>query len=116
MEERWSSLGELTAAVASHAAAPARAHLRAIKNRQRGITEENSQDSDKHGRRDSKRVSLITDKELFHVSFLFLQRVLCLIIFMVLITFFWNIFCYTLLKLANETLAGLLKGCFCSAP
>ncbi|KAG4984459.1 hypothetical protein JHK87_029208 [Glycine soja] len=55
VEERWSSLGELTAAVASHAAAPARAHLRAIKNRQRGITEENSQDSDKLGRRDSKR-------------------------------------------------------------
>ncbi|KAK7343465.1 hypothetical protein VNO77_12230 [Canavalia gladiata] len=55
VEERWSSVGELTVSVASHAAAPARAHLRAIKNRQRGITEENSPDSDKHGRRHSKR-------------------------------------------------------------
>ncbi|KAK7390931.1 hypothetical protein VNO78_19143 [Psophocarpus tetragonolobus] len=55
VEERWGSLGELTASVASHAAAPARAHLRAIKNRQRGKTEENSPDSDKHGRNDSKR-------------------------------------------------------------
>ncbi|KAG4918818.1 hypothetical protein JHK85_057099 [Glycine max] len=50
-----SLVGDGGATVASHAAAPARAHLRAIKNRQRGITEENSQDSDKHGRRDSKR-------------------------------------------------------------
>ncbi|KAJ1377694.1 putative CWF19-like protein 2 isoform X2, partial [Sesbania bispinosa] len=55
VEERWGSLGELTASVASHAAAPARAHLRAIKNRQRGITEENSPDSDKPIERDSKR-------------------------------------------------------------
>ncbi|RDX63717.1 CWF19-like protein 2, partial [Mucuna pruriens] len=55
VEERWSSLAELTASVASHAAAPVRAHLRAIKNRQRGITEENSPDYDKHGQRDSKR-------------------------------------------------------------
>ncbi|TKY50947.1 CWF19 protein 2 [Spatholobus suberectus] len=55
VEERWGSLGELTASVASHAAAPARAHLRAIKNRQRGITVENSPDSDKRGQRDSKR-------------------------------------------------------------
>lgn len=57
MGERWGSLGELTASVASHAAAPARAHLRAIKSRQRGITDENSPDSDKRGRRDSKRVT-----------------------------------------------------------
>ncbi|XP_073224129.1 uncharacterized protein [Cicer arietinum] len=53
--ERWGSLGELTASVASKAAAPARAHLRAIKSRQRGVTEENSQDSDKTIQRDSKR-------------------------------------------------------------
>ncbi|KAG5074890.1 hypothetical protein JHK84_056121 [Glycine max] len=66
VEERWSSLGELTAAVASHAAAPARAHLRAIKNRQRGITEENSQDSDKHGRRDSKRQDYLKDVSVRH--------------------------------------------------
>ncbi|KAK2458581.1 zinc finger CCCH domain-containing protein [Trifolium repens] len=53
--ERWGSLGELTASVASKAAAPARAHLRAIKSRQRGVTEENSPDYDKHIRRDSKK-------------------------------------------------------------
>ncbi|XP_020206031.1 CWF19-like protein 2 [Cajanus cajan] len=55
VEERWGSVGDLTVSVASHTAAPARAHLCAIKNRQRGITEENSPDSDKLGRRDSKR-------------------------------------------------------------
>ncbi|PNX92720.1 cwf19-like protein 2-like, partial [Trifolium pratense] len=53
--ERWGSLGELTASVASKAAAPARAHLRAIKSRQRGVTEENSPDYDKPIQRDSKR-------------------------------------------------------------
>lgn len=72
MGERWGSLGDLTASVASQAAAPARAHLRAIKSRQRGATEENSTDSDKPIRCDSKRVTLRTDKELFHVSFCFL--------------------------------------------
>ncbi|XP_061365869.1 uncharacterized protein LOC133309144 [Gastrolobium bilobum] len=55
VQERWGSLGELTASVASHAAAPARAHLRAIKSRQRGTTEENSPNSDKYSRRDSRR-------------------------------------------------------------
>ncbi|CAL0320768.1 unnamed protein product [Lupinus luteus] len=53
--ERWGSLGELTASVASHAAAPSRAHLHAIKSRQRGINEEKSPDSDKHKRRNSTR-------------------------------------------------------------
>lgn len=53
--ERWGSLGELTASVASKAAAPARAHLHAIRSRQRGVTEENSPDSDKPIQRDSKR-------------------------------------------------------------
>ncbi|KAK7290084.1 hypothetical protein RIF29_04255 [Crotalaria pallida] len=55
VEERWGSLGELTASVASNAAAPSRAHLHAIKNRQRGLTEENLPDSDKQSRRNSKR-------------------------------------------------------------
>lgn len=72
MAERWGSLGELTASVASHAAAPARAHLRAIKSRQRGATEENSPDTDKHSRRDYKRVTLRTDKELLHIYFFFI--------------------------------------------
>ncbi|MED6110640.1 hypothetical protein PIB30_044862 [Stylosanthes scabra] len=53
--ERWGSLGDLTASVASNAAAPARAHLRAIRSRQRGETEEKSADTDKQSRRDYKR-------------------------------------------------------------
>ncbi|XP_058769478.1 uncharacterized protein LOC131643305 [Vicia villosa] len=53
--ERWGSLGELTASVASGAAAPARAHLRAIKSRQRRVAEDNSPDSEKPIQRDSKR-------------------------------------------------------------
>ncbi|XLR04110.1 hypothetical protein HN51_058936 [Arachis hypogaea] len=40
--EQWGSLGDLTASIASNAAAPARAHLRAIRSRQRGETEEKS--------------------------------------------------------------------------
>jgi hypothetical protein len=60
VEERWGSIGELTASVASQAAAPARAHLRAIKSRQRVMAEENLPDSVKNGQRDSKRVTLRT--------------------------------------------------------
>ena len=46
MEERWGSLGDFTASLASHAAAPYRAHLRAIKNRKSGLAEEQSPDLD----------------------------------------------------------------------
>ncbi|XP_028790953.1 CWF19-like protein 2 [Neltuma alba] len=52
--ERWGSLGGLTASLASHAAAPSRSHLRAIKSRKRGLTEEETLDSDNHGK-DTKR-------------------------------------------------------------
>ncbi|THF97286.1 hypothetical protein TEA_020901 [Camellia sinensis var. sinensis] len=38
--ERWGSLGQLAVSVASRTAAPSRAHLRAIKNRKKGLTEE----------------------------------------------------------------------------
>lgn len=62
--ERWGSLGELTASVASGAAAPARAHLRAIKSRQRRVAEDNSPDSEKPIQRDSKRVTLRTNRKL----------------------------------------------------
>ncbi|CAJ1977417.1 unnamed protein product [Sphenostylis stenocarpa] len=55
VQERWGSLGELAASVASNAAVPARAHLHTIRNRQKGIGEENSPDSNKHGGRASKR-------------------------------------------------------------
>ncbi|XP_057422954.1 uncharacterized protein LOC130716921 isoform X2 [Lotus japonicus] len=55
VEERWGSLGELTVSVASRSAAPARAHLRAIKNRQQGTRKENLPDSEKPTQGDSKR-------------------------------------------------------------
>ncbi|XP_057980019.1 uncharacterized protein LOC131165888 [Malania oleifera] len=40
VEERWGSLGQLAVSVASRAAAPSRAHLHAIKNRKRELTDE----------------------------------------------------------------------------
>ncbi|KAI4357684.1 hypothetical protein L6164_001618 [Bauhinia variegata] len=55
VEERWGSLGELTVSLASREAAPSRAHLRAIKGRKRGLTEENSPDLDDQTGKDSKR-------------------------------------------------------------
>ncbi|RWW59993.1 hypothetical protein BHE74_00033042, partial [Ensete ventricosum] len=39
VEERWGSLGQLTATVVAHRAAPAHAHLRAINDRKRGPIE-----------------------------------------------------------------------------
>ena len=39
VEERWGSLSQLAVPVASHRAAPSRAHLHAIKNRRRGLTD-----------------------------------------------------------------------------
>ncbi|KAL1342900.1 uncharacterized protein [Arachis hypogaea] len=63
--ERWGSLGDLTASVASNAAAPARAHLRAIRSRQRGETEEKS-DTDKQSRRDYKRQDYLKDVSVRH--------------------------------------------------
>ncbi|THF97278.1 hypothetical protein TEA_020893 [Camellia sinensis var. sinensis] len=38
--EQWGSLGQLAVSVASRTAAPSRAHLRAIKNRKKGLSEE----------------------------------------------------------------------------
>ncbi|KAF8021840.1 hypothetical protein BT93_G2091 [Corymbia citriodora subsp. variegata] len=38
--ERWGSLGHLAVSAASHRAAPSRAHLDSIRNRRRGLTEE----------------------------------------------------------------------------
>ncbi|XP_014513706.1 CWF19-like protein 2 [Vigna radiata var. radiata] len=66
VQERWGSLGELTASVASNAAAPARAHLRAIKNRQKGIREENSPDSNKHGGRAPNKRDYLKDVSVRH--------------------------------------------------
>ncbi|PIA31458.1 hypothetical protein AQUCO_04900036v1 [Aquilegia coerulea] len=45
-EERWGSLGQLTVSAASSRAAPAHAHLHAIKDRRRGIAEKNQGVSD----------------------------------------------------------------------
>ncbi|CAK9183886.1 unnamed protein product [Ilex paraguariensis] len=39
VEERWGSLSQLAVPVASHRAAPSHAHLHAIKNRRRGLTD-----------------------------------------------------------------------------
>ncbi|XP_014513704.1 CWF19-like protein 2 [Vigna radiata var. radiata] len=66
VQERWGSLGELTASVASNAAAPGRAHLRAIKNRQKGITEENSPDSHKRGGRAPNKRDYLKDVSVRH--------------------------------------------------
>ncbi|GFZ12098.1 CwfJ-like family protein [Actinidia rufa] len=40
VQERWGSLGQLAVSVASRTAAPSRAHLHAINNRKKGLTEE----------------------------------------------------------------------------
>ncbi|XP_052199215.1 uncharacterized protein LOC127806162 [Diospyros lotus] len=40
VEDRWGSMGQLAVSVASRRAAPSRAHLHAIKHRQKGLTEE----------------------------------------------------------------------------
>ncbi|KAB1207024.1 CWF19-like protein 2 [Morella rubra] len=39
VEERWGSLGQFAVSVASRTAAPSRAHLHAIRDRKRGLTE-----------------------------------------------------------------------------
>ncbi|WVY98476.1 hypothetical protein V8G54_030627 [Vigna mungo] len=62
VQERWGTLGELTASVASNAAAP----VRAIKNRQKGIREENSPDSDKHGGRAPNKRDYLKDVSVRH--------------------------------------------------
>jgi hypothetical protein len=56
VEERWGSLGQLTVSVASCRAAPSHAHLHAIKDRKRGLTEERSTGSGKGSQMDAKKV------------------------------------------------------------
>ncbi|KAJ9145805.1 hypothetical protein P3X46_028140 [Hevea brasiliensis] len=46
VEERWGSLGLLAVSAVSQTAAPARAHLQAIKTRQRGLVGEHQTDAD----------------------------------------------------------------------
>ncbi|KAA8527717.1 hypothetical protein F0562_035414 [Nyssa sinensis] len=64
VEERWSSLGQLAVSVASHRAAPARAHLHAIKNRVRGLTEEEQTIADNQNERIGRRHQ--RDASLWH--------------------------------------------------
>ncbi|XP_008391166.3 uncharacterized protein [Malus domestica] len=53
--ERWGSLGELTVSVASNKAAQSRAHLHAIKSRQKGLSEEHQPDSSNQSDMDNKK-------------------------------------------------------------
>ncbi|GMY24463.1 CWF19-like protein 2 isoform X2 [Fagus crenata] len=55
VEERWGSVGQLAVSVASRKAAPSRAHLHAIKDRKRGLTEERQTGSDNQSERDIKK-------------------------------------------------------------
>ncbi|XP_059461046.1 uncharacterized protein LOC132190161 [Corylus avellana] len=55
VEERWGSLGQLTVSLASRRAAPSHAHLHAIKDRKRGLTEERSTGSGKESQMDVKK-------------------------------------------------------------
>jgi hypothetical protein len=57
VEERWGSVGQLAVSVASRKAAPSRAHLHAIKDRKRGLTEERQTGSDNQSERDIKKVT-----------------------------------------------------------
>ncbi|XP_030510272.1 uncharacterized protein LOC115725011 isoform X1 [Cannabis sativa] len=54
VEERWGSLGQLAVSVASHKAAPSRAHLHAIKSRQRGHADESNTDSENRPEKDTE--------------------------------------------------------------
>ncbi|XP_050269888.1 uncharacterized protein LOC126713964 [Quercus robur] len=55
VEERWGSVGQLAVSVASRKAAPSRAHLHAIKDRKRGLTEEQKPGSDDQSERDIEK-------------------------------------------------------------
>ncbi|KAB1206187.1 CWF19-like protein 2 [Morella rubra] len=55
VEERWGSLGQLAVSVASRMAAPSRAHLHAIRDRRRGLTEEQQTGSDDQSETDIKK-------------------------------------------------------------
>ncbi|XP_062108164.1 uncharacterized protein LOC133819037 isoform X2 [Humulus lupulus] len=52
VEERWGSLGQLAVSVASNRAAPSRAHLHAIKSRQRGHADESNTESENRHEKD----------------------------------------------------------------
>ncbi|XP_062108162.1 uncharacterized protein LOC133819037 isoform X1 [Humulus lupulus] len=60
VEERWGSLGQLAVSVASNRAAPSRAHLHAIKSRQRGHADESNTESEN---RHEKDIELKTNRD-----------------------------------------------------
>ncbi|XP_031382429.1 CWF19-like protein 2 [Punica granatum] len=53
--ERWGSLGQLTVSVSSRSVAPSRAHLSAIKSRQRGSAEEPNTAGDEKNENDTRK-------------------------------------------------------------
>lgn len=57
VEERWGSLGQLAVSATSRRAAPSHAHLRAIKNRKRGLTEDCQADAEDQKERDTQKTS-----------------------------------------------------------
>lgn len=57
VEERWGSLGQLAVSATSHRAAPSRAHLHAIKNRKRGLTEDCQADVEDQKETDTQKTS-----------------------------------------------------------
>ncbi|XP_057472439.1 uncharacterized protein LOC130761015 [Actinidia eriantha] len=58
VQERWGSLGQLAVSVASRTAAPSRAHLHAINNRKKGLTEEQQKVADDQDEKNIGRESL----------------------------------------------------------
>ncbi|PIN25061.1 hypothetical protein CDL12_02196 [Handroanthus impetiginosus] len=54
VEERWGSMGHFAASVASHSVAPTRAHLQAIKNRRKGLINEEQKNIDEENNRTDK--------------------------------------------------------------
>lgn len=57
VEERWGSVGQLSVSLASSRAAPSRAHLHAIKSRQKGVAEEQQTTADDQNEKVSEKNS-----------------------------------------------------------
>jgi len=61
--ERWGSLGHLAVSAASHRAAPSRAHLDSIRNRKRGLMEEQQTAGQDEEDGHTKKVSAINEEQ-----------------------------------------------------
>jgi hypothetical protein len=99
VEERWGSLGQLTVSVASRRAAPSHAHLHAIKDRKRGLTEERSTSSGKESQMDVRKVPC---HSLVHHWFFVLMLVTSICLHVTYLCFL-------------EERCALLEGCIFSA-